>query len=176
MPAAPAAAREKRPISTHEGRTENRSALIFCHAWFNVGVDRIRLAYTLKSRARITAANGTLGKWKGYLSNRAREGVLSLDATKLVPLESTAGHFREVYDDYVLIDAGHFATRKIEVWDSKLAPRFAWSFRVYDPGLWLFDAAASPDAGAAGGGDRARDDQWRAGEGAAISERCCDNN
>ncbi|HIJ64375.1 MAG TPA: M56 family metallopeptidase [Candidatus Hydrogenedentes bacterium] len=107
-----------------------------------MGDEIIRLQFSLKEPFRGDCGNGVSGKWLGYFNLGVTDGTLWLDAKKLAPLELRSGILRERFDDYVDMGGGHYAPLSIDI--SKERPgekgmHFAWKFRVYDPGLWLFD-------------------------------------
>lgn len=109
----------------------------------DMGEQRITLDYILAEPAPVAMGTGISGTWRGYFSKRVREGTLVVDAKRLVPLAHTARGLRETWSQYVDLDADHCAPLSIDV-----DTRFAWKFRVYEPGLWLF--AFTGDGGSEG--------------------------
>jgi hypothetical protein len=102
-----------------------------------VGAERIRLAYTFKEPVGVYAGNGVAKTWHGFFSMAVREGFLILDGRNLTPLEVRSGELSEAFSDYVEVGKGRYAPLSIRVSQGRM--RFDWRFRVYEPGLWLFE-------------------------------------
>jgi len=98
--------------------------------------ETIRLTFYRKEPARIACGNGIARSWRGYFSRSAVLGVLWLDARHMVPLRLETKDMVEEFGDYVALDDGQFAPLSVRVTTG--AMDFRWSFRVYEPGLWLF--------------------------------------
>lgn len=109
----------------------------------NVGDDRIELAYTLREPIGISAGNGVSGTWRGFFSRPLREGRLTLDTRRLVPLEHRAEDLVETFSQFIEIDDGRYAPLSVAV--DKSGMRFDWLFQVFEPGLWLFAEAYAGD-------------------------------
>jgi hypothetical protein len=104
-----------------------------------VSGEKIILSYLLAEPVRVAIGNGIRSTWTGYFSMGVREGTLVVDAKRLVPLEHSAEGLHETYAQYVDLGHGCFAPLRINVDHSGMA--FTWTFRVYEPGLWLFSSA-----------------------------------
>ena len=103
---------------------------------------RMRLALKFDPPLRGAVGNGVENSWNGYHSFGAEEeGMLLLDTERWVPLEAQIGRVHEVFGEYVEFEPKQFAPLKIriEVGDSA----YDWRFRIYKPGLWLFDDSFS---------------------------------
>lgn len=110
--------------------------------------ERVILSYLLAEPVHVAIGNGIRGTWSGYFSMGVREGTLVVDAKRLVPLEHKAEKLHEAYSHYVDVGQGHFAPLRVDVDHGGM--KFAWTFHVYDPGLWLL-ASARYGAGQADG-------------------------
>jgi hypothetical protein len=104
-----------------------------------VSSEKITLSYLLAEPVHVAVGNGISGTWSGYFSMGVREGTLVIDAKRLVPLEHSAEGLHETYARYVDLGHGSFAPLRIDIDQSGM--KFAWTFRVYEPGLWLFSSA-----------------------------------
>ena len=104
----------------------------------DVGDDEITLVYDLKESVRASAGNGLVGTWSGFFSTGVGQGKLVLDAKTLVPREHRSAEFSETFSQYVEIRPGQYAPLRIRV---DKGTTFDWTFCVYAPGLWLFDAS-----------------------------------
>jgi len=91
---------------------------------------RLRLTFAFEPAVRGACGNGVENSWNGYFN-------LGGDAGYLVPLEAGIGTLTETFGEFVAVDAGHFVPLAITV--QKEDMRFDWRFRLYEPGLWLFD-------------------------------------
>ena len=111
-----------------------------------IGEDRIVLAYTLKAPIGVSAGNGVQGDWHGFFSTPMREGVLTLDAHRLTPLEHRSEALDETFSQYVEFEQGQWAPLAIRIGQGVM--RFDWTFQVVEPKLWLF-ATSEPGAGEA---------------------------
>jgi len=105
--------------------------------------DEIRLAYFFKNRVWLAASYCLFGSRNGfYISfSDIREGTVVLDRQTLTPREHINPWFRETFSDYVEIKPDHYAPLKIcfNRFDYRSQPAVQWEFKVYQPGLWLFD-------------------------------------
>jgi len=114
---------------------------------------------------------GVSGSWSGYIHYKLGSGTLRLDAKTLMPME-LASTFRddnrdketvvtERLSEPFQVDSGHWVPLRVEAVrqerefkngqvDDESTSRFDWAFRVYEPGLWLFDAEPTADGTAFG--------------------------
>ena len=109
---------------------------------------------------------GVSGTWHGFIYYKLGNGTLRLDAKTLMPIELLSTHrdensnketvVTEKLSEPAKIDPGHWAPLRVEAVrlekeyrdgqvTKESTSRFDWTFRVYEPGLWLFDA--EPAAG-----------------------------
>ncbi len=121
----------------------------------------IRIRFQTNGSLAPRLGGGVLGSWNGYLPFRLGRGTIRLDAASLMPTELTSvwrddRHHSETLVTEKLsepyeVDGGHWVplrveadTRRNTIMDGQRKPsghdRFDWAFRVYEPGLWLFDA------------------------------------
>ena len=107
----------------------------------------IRLRFDLAESSRIACGTGVDGSWHGYFSSAAQGGLLTLDAQKMVPLKLESPGMQESFSDYVDASDGQLVPLTVKVAKSGMA--FHWTFRLYDPGLWLMDRSLA-DAGSDG--------------------------
>lgn len=112
--------------------------------------DALRLDFRFDDMLKGAVGTGLAGRWFGYSGYGVTEGSLWLDPERHVPLSLVADPFTEWYDDYYALGEGHFVPLSILV--EKAGPgkdliRYDWKFRVYDPGLWLFDMSMSSNGG-----------------------------
>ncbi len=98
---------------------------------------RIRLTLAFDPPVRGACGNGVENSWAGYFNLGGDAGYLVLDAERLLPLEAGMGQLTETFAEFVEVDAGHYVPLAITV--QKEDMRFDWRFRLYEPGLWLFD-------------------------------------
>jgi hypothetical protein len=113
------------------------------------GPETIRLAYTLSRPIRMSAGNGVEGAWRGYFTTMVREGLLVIDSKTLTPREHTSAELRETWTEHVEIRPACYAPLAVAI---RGGHHYDWTFRVYEPGLWLLAAARRPgetDANAA---------------------------
>ena len=105
--------------------------------------DEIRLAYFFKNRVWFAASYCLFASRNGFhLSfSDIREGTVVLDRKTLTPREHLTPWFRETFSDYVEIQPDHYAPMKVRFnrFDYQRPPVVQWGFKVYKPGLWLFD-------------------------------------
>ncbi|HOW73996.1 MAG TPA: M56 family metallopeptidase, partial [Phycisphaerae bacterium] len=104
----------------------------------------IRLRFDLAESSRIECGTGVDGGWHGYFSSAAQGGLLTLDAAKMVPLKLESPGMQELFSDYADAGDGRLAPLTVKVARGDMA--FHWTFRLYDPGLWLMDRSLA-DAG-----------------------------
>jgi hypothetical protein len=103
-----------------------------------VGAERIRLVYSLTKPLMMQAGNGIEHTWRGYFSNnRAHHGELVIEAPSLRLLSHKTDDWTETFADYVEVAPGHAVPRRIKIDHGDM--KFDWKFKVYEPGLWLFD-------------------------------------
>jgi hypothetical protein len=69
------------------------------------------------------------------------EGVLVIDTERWIPVQAQIGRLQETFGEFVQLDHQHYAPLKIRVEVGDTA--YDWRFRVYAPGLWLFDDSFS---------------------------------
>ena len=106
--------------------------------------DEIRLGYSFKNRLWLAASRCLFASRNGFIISdwHIREGTLVIDRKTLTPREHVNPWFRETFLDYVEIRPGHYVPLQISF--DRLAkyrlPEHRWKFRVYRPGLWLFDS------------------------------------
>jgi hypothetical protein len=101
--------------------------------------ERVILSYLLAEPAHVAIGNGIRGTWSGYFSMGVSEGTLVVDAKRLVPLEHRAERLHETYGQYVDLGQGRFAPLRVDI--DHRGMKFAWTFRVYEPSLWLLASA-----------------------------------
>jgi hypothetical protein len=109
----------------------------------DVGDDEITLVYHLSKTTRVSSGNGLLRTWKGFSSRSVREGKLTVDPQTYTPLEHIARGVRERPLQYVEIRPGCYVPLRIRIDEGPDfdRPKYDWTFRVYEPGLWLFDTS-----------------------------------
>jgi hypothetical protein len=98
---------------------------------------RIRLTLSFDPPVRGACGNGVENSWNGYFNFGGDTGYLVLDAARLVPLEAGIGSLTETFSEFVAVDSAHFVPLAITI--QKEETRYDWRFRLYEPGLWLFD-------------------------------------
>jgi hypothetical protein len=92
----------------------------------------------LLERIKVEAGNGIQHSWRGYFSNgRMHHAELVLEAKTLRPISHETDDFLEKFDEYVDLRPGHPVPRHIAIQNGDM--HFDWRFKVYEPGLWLFD-------------------------------------
>ncbi|TWU43858.1 hypothetical protein Q31b_13900 [Novipirellula aureliae] len=123
--------------------------------------DQIQIRFHSDGSLGARLGGGVSGRWAGYLYYKLGSGVLRLDAKTLMPIELTSTFRDDERDKETIvteklsephqIDADHVVPLHVEAIrqerESKnghlkedTTSRFDWAFRVYEPGLWLFDA------------------------------------
>jgi hypothetical protein len=121
----------------------------------------IRIRFRTDGSLSPRLGGGVSGDLSSYLPFRLGDGVIRLDAASLMPIEMTSVRrderrnsetvVTETLSEPFEVDAGHWVplhivadVRRNTVKDEQRRPsghdRFDWAFRVYEPGLWLFDA------------------------------------
>jgi beta-lactamase regulating signal transducer with metallopeptidase domain len=100
------------------------------------------VVFAFKLSVGLSYGNGIDGTWRGYRSTAIREGKLTIDSKRLVPLELRSGNHREEYLDYVEIEPGRFAPTRIRINDGQ----FDWRFRIHKTSVWLFDQTLSDES------------------------------
>ena len=106
---------------------------------------RIRLTLAFDPPMAVECGNGVENSWSGYFSFLGDAGYLVLDANRFVPVEAgiqwrdnvAMGKVTETFAEFAQVDAGHSVPLAITIQDDET--RFDWRFRLYEPGLWLFD-------------------------------------
>jgi hypothetical protein len=103
---------------------------------------RVRLDLALDPPVRGACGNGVENSWHGYHSIGGNTGFLVLNSKLWVPLEAGIGRLRETFGEFVAVDEQHYVPLAIRV---KIGDdtEYDWRFRVYEPGLWLFDESRS---------------------------------
>jgi hypothetical protein len=102
---------------------------------------KLRLALKFEPEVRGAIGNGVENSWNGYHSLGGSEGYLVLDTDRWVPLEAHVGRLTETFGEYAKVDETHYVPLAIreEIKDTQ----YNWRFRLYEPGLWLFDEGIS---------------------------------
>ena len=98
---------------------------------------KLRLTLSFDPPVRGACGNGVENSWNGYFNLGGDSGYLILDAARLLPHEAGMGQLTETFAEFVAVDAAHFVPLAITI--QKEDMRFDWRFRLYEPGLWLFD-------------------------------------
>ena len=120
--------------------------------------DRIRLPFSLGEGVKVACGNGLDGAWSGYFSVPISGGTLLLDAATKAPVELVSEGLTERFEEYVEVDAGHHVPLRIRIERGRSRGEFGpgasgggfhydWRFKVYEPGLWLFDRSYYPRDG-----------------------------
>ena len=104
---------------------------------FTEEMGRIRLTFAFEPPLRVACGNGVETGWTGYFELTSDTGYLVLDARRLVPLEAGLGNLTETFAEFVPVDALHNVPLAVTIQKDEM--RFDWRFRLYEPGLWLFD-------------------------------------
>ncbi|HEY5914098.1 MAG TPA: hypothetical protein VJA21_26215 [Verrucomicrobiae bacterium] len=102
---------------------------------------RIRLVLSFNPAIRGACGNGVEGSWNGYHTLGGDEGFVVIDTQRWVPLEAQVGRLHETFGEFALIADGHYAPLKIKIQIGDTT--YDWRFRIYEPGLWLFDDSLS---------------------------------
>jgi hypothetical protein len=97
----------------------------------------IQIGFNLKKSIKIACGNGISGSWQGYFSRRVGGGTLWLDAERKVPIKAKTEDVEEHFSEYVAVGNGHYVPLRIKIDSGRM--HFDWKFRLYRPGLWLFD-------------------------------------
>lgn len=133
--------------------------------------EEIRIEFETDGSVGARLGGGVSGSWQGYIFYKLGNGTLRLNAKTLLPIElrstlNDEGRDRETVvteklGEPVEVDPGHWVplrveavrhekeTKNGEIADESTS-RFEWAFRVYEPGLWLFDAELAADGTAIG--------------------------
>jgi hypothetical protein len=117
--------------------TDHPEAAVFRQV--DISDDTITLTYRLRDSIRVSAGNGVLGRWRGFFSRNLREGVLILDARRLVPIEHRSGDLRETFSQYQQLADDQFVPLAVSV--NRGGHNYRWTFQTFEPGLWLFAAS-----------------------------------
>lgn len=102
----------------------------------------IRIGFRFEETVKGACGNGLAGSWYGYFNLGVTGGTLWLDAERKVPLELICDILTERFGEYVEAGDGHYVPLNITVTKErpgKERMHYDWKFRLYDPGLWLFD-------------------------------------
>ena len=102
---------------------------------------RTRLTLGFAPPVRGACGNGVENSWNGYFNLGGDAGYLILDTARLVPIEAGMGSLTERFGEFAEVDAGHLVPLAITIQKDDM--RFDWRFRLYKPGLWLFDDGRS---------------------------------
>lgn len=103
-----------------------------------IGDKQISIYFVLQGLpSTVAAGNGIAGTWNGLVQGMMEEGRIVLDAKRLTPISIEYGGDKERYDDYVEIRPTSFVPLSINI--ERARSEFHWNFRVWKPGLWLFD-------------------------------------
>ncbi len=104
----------------------------------DVGPKQIRLVYSLLEPWMVQAGNGIEHTWRGYFSDtRTHHAELLIDAATMRPVSHKTDDFQETFDEFADLRPGHSVPRHINIQNGDM--HFDWRFKVYEPGLWLFD-------------------------------------
>ena len=85
----------------------------------------------------MAAGNGVAGSWSGFSQGAVKEGQIKIDAERFTPISIEYEDRREEYGDYVQISSDCYVPLSLRI-DGK--QQYRWRFRVWKPGLWLFDS------------------------------------
>jgi hypothetical protein len=131
----------------------------------------IRIEYRTDGSSGARLGGGISGTWHGYIYYKLGSGTLRIDAKTLLPIELKSTFYDEGRDEETVVteklgepvevDPGHWVPLRVEAVrhekeyekgeiKNESTTRFNWSFRVYEPGLWLFDAELAADGTAIG--------------------------
>jgi hypothetical protein len=102
---------------------------------------KLRLALKLEPELRGAIGNGVENSWNGYHTFAGSDGYVVLDTERWVPLEAHVGRLTETFGEYARVDETHYVPLAIREQVSET--QYDWRFRLYEPGLWLFDDAIS---------------------------------
>lgn len=97
----------------------------------------ISIYFVLDRRSTVAAGNGVAGSWSGFSQGAVKEGQIKIDAERFTPISIEYGDRREEYGDYVQISPDCYVPLSLRI-DGK--QQYRWRFRVWKPGLWLFDS------------------------------------
>lgn len=110
-----------------------------------IGDEQVSLYFVLKGLpSKVAAGNGISRTWHGFSSTMMHEGRLILDAKRLTPISIEYGGTSERYSDYVEVRPSCYVPLSICI--GKPGTQYRWTFRVYKPGLWLFDKSHIQDS------------------------------
>jgi hypothetical protein len=104
---------------------------------------RIRLTLAFDPPVDGECGDGVEKVFGGYFGVGGDTGYLVLDANRFVPVEAGMGKLTETFAEFVQVDAGHSVPLAITIQANKW--RYDWRFRLYEPGLWLFDDSLYAD-------------------------------
>ncbi len=131
----------------------------------------IRIRFRTDGSLGSRLGGGVSGSWQGYIYYKLGDGVLRLDAKTLLPIELTSTWrdakrneetlVTERLSEPVEVADGHWVPLRVEAVrqentssaseaKNESSSRFDWTFKVYQPGLWLFDAELAADGTATG--------------------------
>jgi hypothetical protein len=103
-----------------------------------IGDKQISIYFVLQELpSTVAAGNGIAGTWNGFVQGMINEGRIVLDAKRLTPISIEYGGDKERYDDYVEIRPSLYVPLSTDIECAGM--EFHWKFRVWKPGLWLFD-------------------------------------
>lgn len=102
---------------------------------------KLRLALKFEAALKFAIGNGVEDSWNGYHSFGGSDGYLVLDTERWVPLEAHVGPLTETFGEYARVDEQHYVPLAIR--EQLDDTRYDWRFRLYKPGLWLFDEGIS---------------------------------
>ena len=106
-----------------------------------IGDQQISIYFVLDGLpSTVAAGNGIAQTWRGFYSLGMKEGRIVLDAKRLTPISIQYGDHHERYDNYVAVEPGCCVPLSIQL--GQRGSEFRWAFRVWQPGLWLFDKSA----------------------------------
>jgi len=107
----------------------------------------ITFDFVLRQAWQNAAGNGISGIWKGgWFNGGVGEGraVIDTKTNTLIEISSTLND--EKYFDYVEIKPGKFVPLRIVI-ERHTGMYFDFRFKVYEPGVWLFDRSIPRDGG-----------------------------
>jgi hypothetical protein len=101
--------------------------------------EEVSIYFVLDRRSTVAAGNGVAGSWSGFSQGAVKEGRIKIDAERFTPISLEYEERREEYGDYVQISPDCYVPLSVQI-DGK--QHYRWQFRVWKPGLWLFDSSA----------------------------------
>ena len=133
--------------------------------------EEIRIEFETDGSVGARLGGGISGSWQGYIYYKLGNGTLRLNAKTFLPIELRSILYDEGRDEETVVteklgepvevDPGHWVPLRVEAVrhekeykngeiEDESTSRFEWAFRIYEPGLWLFDAQLATDGTAVG--------------------------